>query len=119
MRENDAGMDRQSVERAAAQGWDIPQSAPQEYAAEREALHRRDQPSARQEPFVKGQEERRRAAATRQPFGYDISGWAEFQRGCWLAAGATAFFVVVIPVALLILSFVGLSLGAILAGFGG
>ena len=46
-------------------------------------------------------------ANMRQSIGSDISGWTEFKRGCWLAAGATAFFVVVIPLALLVLSVVG------------
>ena len=108
---------RQSnAERAAAQGWDIPQSTREELITEKETLDRRYQPSAREELLIERQEERR-LANMRQSIGSDISGWTEFKRGCWLAAGATAFFVVVISVALLVLSVVGVSLVALLAGF--
>lgn len=44
-----------------------------------------------------------------------LRGWREFKRGCWLAAGATAFFFVVVPITLTVLSFVmGISLLSIL-----
>ena len=46
----------------------------------------------------------------------DLSPWVEIQRGCWLAAGATIFFLVAIPLVLLILSVLGFSLLGVLAG---
>ena len=42
------------------------------------------------------------------------------KRGCWLAAGATAFFVVVVPITLTVLSIVmGASLLSIMESLGG
>lgn len=44
-----------------------------------------------------------------------LRGWREFKKGCWLAAGATAFFAVMVPSALAFLSLVmGLSMAGIL-----
>ena len=49
-----------------------------------------------------------------------LRGWREFKRGCWLAAGATAFFVVVVPITLTVLSIVmGASLLGSLESLGG
>ncbi len=49
-----------------------------------------------------------------------LRGWREFKRGCWLAAGATAFFVVVVPITLTVLSIVmGASLLSIMESLGG
>ena len=53
---------RQSnAERAAAQGWDIPQSTREELITEKETLEKRHQPSAREELLIERQEERRLA----------------------------------------------------------
>ena len=49
-----------------------------------------------------------------------LRGWREFKRGCWLAAGATAFFAVVVPSVFAFLSLVmGLSMVRILESFFG
>ena len=129
--QSDAELKRMMRDRAAAQGWDVPASKGEREMTEptaREAASDSDSPPVmvqrmRAEREAERQAERQRAYVARPSANYEISGWTEFKRGCWLAAGATAFFVVVVPVGLLILSIVGVSftaiLGGLLSGFGG
>lgn len=49
-----------------------------------------------------------------------LRGWREFKRGCWLAAGATTFLFVVVPIMLAAFSLVmGVSLFSIVGSLGG
>ncbi len=90
----------------AAQGWDIPDSMREGRQTEQDS----DRPYVPvQQMRAESEAERRRPRAPRPSPDYQISGWVEFKRGCWLAAGATAFFAVVLPLALLIMSMMGVS----------
>ena len=109
------------AERSASQGWDIPESmrATPPPAEQASPLEQQRQPQSGP---------KRRAAVPPQAFDpyppwqsmrvrvADLSPWVEIQRGCWLAAGATIFFLVAIPLVLLILSVLGFSLLGVLAG---
>ncbi len=90
----------------AAQGWDLPESMREGRQAEQDS----DSPYVPvQQMRAESETDRRRPKAARPAPDYQISGWVEFKRGCWLAAGATAFFAVVLPLVLLIMSLMGVS----------
>ena len=90
----------------AAQGWDLPESMRERREAEPDS----DRPNVQwQQMRPEREPERQRPRAPRSSPDYRISGWVEFKRGCWLAAGATAFFAVVFPLILLIMSLLGVS----------
>ena len=90
----------------AAQGWDIPDSIREGRQAEQDS----DNPYVPVRQMGASKEpERRQPRSTRPSPDYQISAWVEFKRGCWMAAGATAFFAVVFPLILLIMSLMGVS----------
>lgn len=90
----------------AAQGWDIPESMRKGRQAEEDS----DDPHLPvQQMRPEREADNRRPRVPRPSPDYRISGWLEFKRGCWMAAGATAFFAVVFPLILLIMSLMGVS----------
>jgi len=88
---------RGDAEREPAQGWDLPQSMREKIEPER----------PRPQPQPSATQYRRKES---------VAAWAEMQRGCWRAAGATAFFAVVLPLLLLAMSLMGISILSVLAG---